>query len=186
MARYFGLDVNDEVRLIIPELSMATEVYDLIDSDRDHLRRYLDFVDASVDVSIQRAYFKMKMEAAAKGTDKLFLIAVKNKIVGCIDLHKIERPSNKAEIGYWIHSSYSGKNIVTQSVKTLCDYSFDVLNLNKLSLFADVENIASNKVALKAGFKLVGIKYQDNIMYDEYRDMNEYYLLTSDVTRRNE
>ena len=53
-------------------------------------------------------------------------------------------------------------------------------------IWPDVENIASDKIALKFGFKLVGIKYQDNIMYDEYRDMNEYYLLKADVTRRNE
>ncbi|SJN43288.1 hypothetical protein FM115_09950 [Marinilactibacillus psychrotolerans 42ea] len=35
-------------------------------------------------------------------------------------------------------------------------------------------------MALKTGFQLVGTKRQDIIMYDQYRDMNEYYLLKSD------
>ena len=55
-----------------------------------------------------------------------------------------------------------------------------MLELNKLSIFADVENIASNKVAIKNGFKLVGVKVQDEVIYDQYRDMNEYYLLKSE------
>ncbi len=177
---YFGLNINKDFKLIIPEMSMVQEVYNLVDSDRQHLRTFLDFVDTSVDVNSQIGYFKMKMNGAANGTDKLFFIATKNKIIGCIDLHNIDLNSKKAEIGYWIHSNYAGKNIVTQSVNKLCDYSFNILELNKLSIFADVENIASNRVALKSGFKLVGTKIQDVIRYDTYRDMNEYYLLKSD------
>jgi len=176
----FFLNVDNDLRLIIPELSMASEVYNLVDSDRKKLRIFLDFIDDCKDVSSQIEYFKMKKLGEANGTDKLFFITLKSKIIGCIDLHNINQKTRKAEIGYWIHSMYSGNNIVTQAVEVLCRYSFNVLNINKLSIFADVDNIASNKVALKCNFKLVGIKVQDAVIYGEYRDMNEYYLIKSD------
>ncbi|MFL2106483.1 GNAT family N-acetyltransferase [Mycobacteroides abscessus] len=118
----------------------------------------LSFVDSSVDLRSQINYFKMKITGAANGTYKLSFIVADNKIIGCIDLHNIDSTTGKAEIGYWIHSSYSGQNIVSKAVKRLCTYSFEVLELNKLSIFADVENIGSNKVAIKIGFKLAGIK----------------------------
>lgn len=180
MKKYFGLSIDKNLDLVIPELGMADEVFSLVDSDRNHLRTYLNFVDSSVDVTSQINYFKMKLTGAANGTDKLFFIAMDNKIIGCIDLHKVDLDTGKAEIGYWIHSSYSGENVVSKAVKRMCAYSFEVLGLNKLIIFADIKNIASNKVALKTGFKLVGVKLQDVLMYDEYRDMNEYYLLKSD------
>lgn len=180
MTKYFGLSIDKNIDLVMPELGMADEVYRLIDSDRDHLRAFLGFVDSSVDVTSQINYFKMKMIGAVNGTDKLSFIAADNKIIGCIDLHNIDSTTGKAEIGYWIHSSYSGQNIVSKAVKSLCTYSFEVLELSKLSIFADIENIASNKVAIKTGFKLVGVKVQDVIRHNEYRDMNEYYLLKSD------
>lgn len=179
MTKYFGLSIDEQLNLVTPELSMADEVFRLVDSDRDHIRTFLSFVDDTVDVTSEINYFKIKMTGAANGTDKLFLIAVDSKIIGCIDLHKIDLNNGKAEIGYWIHSNYSGKNIMSKAVKKLCSYSFEVLKLNKLIIFADVKNIASNKVALKSGFKLVGVKPQDVFMYDKYRDMNEYYLLKS-------
>lgn len=180
MKKYFGLSIDKNLDLVIPELSMADEVFRLVDSDRDHLRTFLGFVDSSVDVTSQINYFKMKMAGAANGTDKLFFIATNNKIIGCMELHNMDSNTGKAEIGYWIHSSYSSQNIISKAVKRLCTYSFEVLELNKLSIFADVENIASNKIAIKNGFKLVGIKLQDVVIYDKYRDMNEYYLLKSD------
>ncbi|MFC6463637.1 GNAT family N-acetyltransferase [Marinilactibacillus sp. GCM10026970] len=180
MKKYFGLSIDKNFNLVIPELGMADEVFSLIDSDRDHLRTFLSFVDSSVDVTSQIDYFKMKMTGAANGTDKLFFIAMDNEIIGCIDLHRVDLNTGKAEIGYWIHSSYSGRDVISKAVKRLCTYSFEVLGLNKLIIFADTKNIASNKVALKTGFKLVGVKLQDVFMYDEYRDMNEYYLLKSD------
>ncbi|GEL66817.1 GNAT family N-acetyltransferase [Marinilactibacillus psychrotolerans] len=180
MTKYMGINIEGNLNLIVPEFSMAEELFRLVDSDRDHLRTFLSFVDDSVDVTSQMNYFKMKMAGAANGTDKIFLIASDDKIIGSIDLHHIDSNNGKGEIGYWIHSSYAGKNIISKAVKTLCAYSFEVLKLNKLTIFADVENIPSNKVALKTGFQLVGTKRQDIIMYDQYRDMNEYYLLKSD------
>lgn len=180
--RYFELKVNKEIKLVVPELTMATDVYNLVNSDRDHLRPFLDFVDRGKDVSSQIDYFKMKMQGSVNETDKLFLIAKQDKIIGCIDLHKMDRSVSKAEIGYWIHSDYTGKNIVTNAVEALCYYAFEVLDLNKLTIFADVNNIASNKVAIKSKFKLVGLKRQDAILYGKYQDMNEYYLLKSDFS----
>lgn len=180
MTKYIGLNIEENLDLIVPELSMADELFQLVDSDREHIRSFLSFVDSTVDVSNQTDYIKLKLTGAANGTDKLFLIFKDNKIIGTIDLHRMDLTNKKAEIGYWIHSSQAGQNIMSKAVNRICEYAFEALDLNKLVIFADVENIASNKVALKTGFSLVGVKVQDMIMYDQYRDMNEYFLLKSD------
>ncbi|GEQ34201.1 hypothetical protein B795N_20830 [Marinilactibacillus psychrotolerans] len=46
------------VDLVIPELGMIDEFFSLIDSDRDHLRIFLNFVESSFGVNSQINYFK--------------------------------------------------------------------------------------------------------------------------------
>lgn len=180
---YFKMHIEDELYLVYPEIRMAKELHKLIDSDRDHLRPFLDFVDASVDYTSQESYFKMKLEGIAKQTDALFLIAINDQLIGCTDFHGIDLTSKQAEIGYWIHSTYKNQGIISKVVKKLCDYAFINLNLNRLTIVADVENISSNKVALKSGFTFVGTQKEERVMYDEYRDMNYYYLLKRDYLK---
>lgn len=180
MKPYFHLEIGENLSLVIPELSMMEEFYQLVDSDREHLRRFLDFVDGCTSVDSQIGYYKMKMTGNANGTDKLFYIADDDRLIGCVDLHFIDAKNKKAEIGYWLHSSCTGKNIMTRAVKKLCQYAFEVLELNKLTIIADVENLPSNRVAVKAGLTFVGLKRQDVLIYGEYQDMNEYCLLRSE------
>lgn len=180
---YFKLHIEDELYLVYPEIRMAKELFELIDSDRDHLRSFLDFVDPSVDYTTQENYFKMKLTGVAKQTDALFFIALEDHLIGCTDFHGIDLISKQAEIGYWLHSNYINKGIVSKVVKKLCDYAFTSLELNRLTIVADVENKPSNKVAVKNGFTFVGTQKQERVMYDTYRDMNYYYLLKQDFLK---
>ena len=119
----------------------------------------------------------MKLKGSANGTDKLFFIAYKDKLIGTIDLHFIHPKVKKAEIGYWVHADYTQKGVASKAVRALCQYAFEVLELNKLTIMADVRNIGSNKVAQNCGFTFLGTRPQDALIYGEYQDMNEYYLL---------
>ena len=59
----------------------------------------------------------------------------------------------------------------------ICHYAFEILALNKLTIIADVRNIASNKVAKNAGFHFVATDIQDMYDGENYQDMNRYILL---------
>ena len=180
---YFKLHIENELFLVYPEIRMAKELFALIDSDREHLRTFLDFVDEVVDYTNQEAYIKMKLEGIAKQTDALFFIAINDEFIGCVDFHAIDLVSKQAEIGYWIHSKYKNKGTISKVVKKLCTYAFENLSLNRLTIVADVKNKPSNKVALKNGFTFVGTQKEERLMYDKYRDMNYYYLLKKDFLK---
>lgn len=180
MTNYFHLPIGDGYSLVAAEMTMAKEIFDLVDSNREHLRTFLDFVDSSVDETLQENYIKMKLQGAANGTDKLFFIASGDKLIGTIDLHFIHPTVKKAEIGYWVDADYTRKGVTSKAVHALCQYAFEVLELNKLTIMADVRNIGSNKVAQKCGFTFLGTRPQDSFIYGEYQDMNEYYLLKND------
>lgn len=177
MSKYIHLAITEQLNLIVPEIQMAEELFQLVDSDREHLRPFLSFLDSAREVEVQRKFIQTKLHGAAKGTDKLFFIAMDDKIIGSIDLHTIDLKNQKAEIGYWIHSAYTKQHITSKAVKRLCQYAFETLGLNKLTIMADTENIASNAVAKSCGFTLLGTRKQDIYLHDAFCDMNEYYLL---------
>ncbi|ALS36555.1 ribosomal-protein-serine acetyltransferase [Enterococcus rotai] len=180
MKHSFCLEIDESLSLVQPTLEMAQELFEVVDSDRDHLRRFLDFVDSSTSFEPQEHYIKMKLEGYIKGTDRLFIIAFDQKIIGCIDLHFIDTNNKKAELGYWLHSSQTNKGFMTKVVKKVCAIGFEDMGLNKLSIRADTENKASNAVALKSGFSFVGTDKAEVIMYNEFRDLNKYSLLKAD------
>jgi RimJ/RimL family protein N-acetyltransferase len=63
-----------------------------------------------------------------------------------------------AEIGYWVAAEARGRGVATAATRLAARWSFDsVPELGRLQLRADVENVASNRVAEKAGFTREGV-----------------------------
>lgn len=184
MTHHFTLPVTDDIYFVQPTLEMAEEIFRIIDSDRQHIGEFLDFVELTKDVKDEENYLKMKLTSEANGTDKLFLIFYQKELAGTIDLHFIDHKNKKAEIGYWIRSTFSKKGIASTSVRKVCDIAFDDLNLNKLTIVADTENIASNAVAKKCGFTFVATDKDDLLLREEWRDSNRYALLKKDYLKR--
>jgi RimJ/RimL family protein N-acetyltransferase len=73
---------------------------------------------------------------------------------------------SSGHIGYWVARESRGRGIATTALKALCRWAVDELDLKRLELVTDPENIASQRVAEKAGFQREGVmrsalEYQD-------------------------
>ncbi len=79
------------------------------------------------------------------------------KFAGVISLHTINIKNHAAEIGYWIEKSMRGKGIASIATSLITDYGFTTLGFRRIDGLADVENLASQKVLMKAGFEKEGI-----------------------------
>ncbi|GAI10613.1 unnamed protein product, partial [marine sediment metagenome] len=70
-----------------------------------------------------------------------------------IDQHR----TFNGEIGYFVDQVCWGKGIATQAVKKLERIGFDELNLERIEIFTDIRHKASEKVAIKCGYKKEGV-----------------------------
>ena len=68
--------------------------------------------------------------------------------------------SGAAQIGYWMDPSARGRGIATAAVRALCGWGFDVLGLGLIEWRAEVGNLASRRVAEKAGFRVEAVLRQ--------------------------
>ena len=62
-----------------------------------------------------------------------------------------------AEIGYWCAPWARGHGVMSGAVRLVRDWAFDVLELERLELTTDVDNIGSQRVAQAAGFRREGV-----------------------------
>lgn len=59
------------------------------------------------------------------------------------------------DLGYRLRKQYWGKGIATETAIASLKYGFEALKLEKIAAGADIQNIGSNRVLQKAGFKLI-------------------------------
>lgn len=80
-----------------------------------------------------------------------------DRVLGNISLFAIdEGTAGNAEIGYWLWQEARGRGIAGEAVAAVVEHSFDTLGLTRLHAETDLENIASQRILLKAGFRLWG------------------------------
>lgn len=109
-----------------------------------------------------------------------FAIVEAGHVVGSIGLHLDNHKTGHP--GYWCAAEARGRGITTRALRRLCRYALDELGLERLALTADVENIASQRVAEKVGFRREGVLRSHKRRPDgRRRDTALYSLLPGEL-----
>jgi [ribosomal protein S5]-alanine N-acetyltransferase len=74
------------------------------------------------------------------------------KLIGIIGHYRIKPEHFRAEIGYMLLPEYQGKGIISEAIKEVVNYGFEVMKLHSIEAIIDPENNASEKVLQKNGF----------------------------------
>jgi RimJ/RimL family protein N-acetyltransferase len=77
--------------------------------------------------------------------------------IGSSGLHRIDWKVPRFEIGYWCRKRYTGKGYITESVRGLTVFAFEILKANRIEIRCDKRNVRSRKVAERLGYRLEGI-----------------------------
>ena len=77
-------------------------------------------------------------------------------LAGTCKLLPNDTDPDKMEIGYVLEKKHWGKGLATELARVLVDYGFNQIGLKEICACVDFENIASQNVLLKAGFKRSG------------------------------
>ena len=86
-------------------------------------------------------------------------------LLGNIALVFEESPSRNAEIMYWLAPEGRGRGIATKAVRLLCDGAFHALGAEQITLQTHRDNVRSQMVAERAGFRLDERKNQQDSAY---------------------
>jgi len=64
--------------------------------------------------------------------------------------------ADTAELHYWIRTDRAGRGLTTEACRALIDWARDGLKVDRLTLWAGRDNLASRRVAEKVGFMHLG------------------------------
>ena len=60
------------------------------------------------------------------------------------------------EIGYGLHPDHWGQGYITEAAELICEYLFQGYPIEKITAYADLDNIGSQRVLAKCGFQNAG------------------------------
>ena len=171
------IQVNDSICLSMPEREDAAELFKVVDSNREYLRVWLPWVDNMQSVANFEEYIISSKQQAAEKTDYGFSIMINDKIAGRIGMHKINRHNKIGEIGYWLAEGMQGQGIITRSCKTLIQFGFYSLGLNRIEIKCGTGNHKSKAIAEKLKFKQEGILRQAEWLNGKFIDLYLFAML---------
>jgi ribosomal-protein-alanine N-acetyltransferase len=86
-----------------------------------------------------------------------YSILFDNLVVGAVGIKINSHRKFIGEIGYLLDENYWGQGIATKAVKLVEKEGFEKLGLTRIEIIMQPENKASEKVALKCGYKKEGL-----------------------------
>jgi [ribosomal protein S5]-alanine N-acetyltransferase len=84
-----------------------------------------------------------------------YAIEVDGAVAGAIGM-TVNR-MRAGHIGYWCAAEARGRGVVTRALRLLSLYGFEELGLQRLELITDPDNVASQRVAEKVGYRREGV-----------------------------
>lgn len=103
--------------------------------------------------------------------ERRFVIESGTEKVGLVELVEIDHIHRRGEFQIIIAPEHQGKGFASRSTKMAMDYGFSVLNLYKVFLIVDKENLKAVHIYTQLGFKVEGILKQEFFVNGEYRDV---------------
>ena len=170
-----AIDTDLKLRMLREE--DAEELFHVVDANRQHLRRWLPWLDANTEVEHTRQFISSTLDQHARNQGFVCGVLLSDRIVGVVGYHAINWGNRSVEIGYWLSREAIGNGIMTRCCRVLVDHAFSRLGLNRIAIPAAVGNSGSRAIPERLGFRQEGIIRDAEWLYDRYVDHVLYAAL---------
>jgi len=172
------IEIDENLRLEKLNHSHASGIFNLINSNREYLRKWLTFVDTTKSVKDTENYISYIDELSNnQNAETVISILYKGKLIGIIGLKKVDWANRITEIGYWLGEQYQGRGIITKSCCAVITYAFDQMGVNRIEIKCGVGNERSRHVPQRLEFKFEGIEREGELVNGQYIDLEVYSIL---------
>ena len=166
---------------IISSFDNARKIFEIVDSQREFLSEFLDWVD----VSNCPEDMYMHMYKVSKADNGSYYIIYNGDIVGNAGVDISSKKNKIAEIAYWLSRDYNGRGIMTRAVRALENFAFENMDVNRIEIIMDVKNVRSSAVAKRCGYVCEGVRRKSYMFRGELCDVFTYSKLKSEWEKEN-
>ena len=152
MLQYESIRIDDELSLVQLYPDSADQLFHLTMDNKDYLAEFLPWAANMKRVADSLRHIEKTLAERSAGNTYTYGVMFDGKLVGDAMIRGLK---SDPEIGYWIAKDYSGRGIITKAAGALTDLALDDLGVDSVTIKARSDNIASNRVAAKLGYKLI-------------------------------
>lgn len=172
------IEVNERVCLEQIRPEDAPEMFQIIENQREYLKKWLPFVDETLELSDSESFIASIYADIPEKQELVFAIRIEGAFSGLIGFKCTDMENLKTEIGYWLSESFQKQGIMTACVKAVISYAFETMHLNRIQIRCAIGNTPSRNIPLRLGFQLEGIERDGERTIDgAYRDLEVYSLI---------
>ncbi|HEX2909965.1 MAG TPA: GNAT family protein [Chloroflexia bacterium] len=102
------------------------------------------------------------------------------ELVGSCGFHKYSQQNKLLEIGYELGQAYWGNGYMTEALRAVITYCFNVLGVNRIEALILKGNERSERVVKKLGFKFEGVLLEHSYYKGQFWDEESFALLRKD------
>lgn len=176
----FSIKVNDDLELGFFTERNAEEVFRLVMENYDFLHRWMPWLDENYSLEGVKEFAKISLRQFGNREMLSLRIIYRGETIGSIGFGYFNWHYKTAEIGYWLGEKYTGKGIVTKCCRKLLEYAFTELELNRVVIKCQPENIKSRAIPEKLGFVQEGVERQGGFHHGVFVDFVIYSMLAED------
>lgn len=102
------------------------------------------------------------------------------RFLGGVGLNFFNRVHQMANLGYWVRTSAARRGVATSATRAVARFGFEQLGLQRIEIVAAVSNLASQRVAEKAGAVREGLLRKRLLIRGEPQDAVLFSLVAED------
>jgi len=174
---------DDKVTLRPYRMSDSKESFTAIKESTAEISVWLPFAHKDYSLKENHAWVKQRPADWKKGKGYEFAIldAKDGRIIGGCGLNGIDRLNKKANLGYWVRTSDTGRGVAPAATLLLAKWGFEVLKLNRIEISVATGNARSLRVAEKVGAKREGVLRNRIVIGDKAHDAVMHSLIPGEV-----
>lgn len=167
------LVVSDSLLLRPAEIDDAESYYGLVAANFDRLSEWLHVPRPAGTVEERRKLMAADLDGG-KGRSRWWLVEVDGELAGTIAFHNLSYRDGWTLVGYWLAEGFTGRGIMSASLKIIIDWAFSALKLARVEIHSAVTNRASCAIPERLGIRREAIRRRTEIINGTSLDMASY------------
>jgi len=113
-------------------------------------------------------------------TDCGWAVAGEGVVLGQISLRGVNLDAGLSGISYWVMPHARGRRIAARALAAATQWAFSELGLHRTEILHSTRNLASCRVAERAGYVGEGVKRSEALHADGWHDMHQHARIATD------
>jgi RimJ/RimL family protein N-acetyltransferase len=174
---------SDALLLRAFRLDDAEEIYQAVCESKRELTRWLSWCHDQYAIADTIEFLKGRGTAFQNDGECGFAIIERpgGRFVGATGINQIDKVVRRANLGYWLRTSATGRGYATLSTLMVARWAFETQGLERIEIVVAMGNLPSQRVAERVGAMREGIARKRLRVGSEQHDALMFSLVRGDA-----